>query len=176
MMCNYSLLQYSDEDEAGEDLMLVDSETTKHKVLTCSVISSWSKLVTEEHNEAALISLLNAYRAACHLGPKETGPKIQDSETFCKIYTFMLSEADNVFRVLLKIPSKCKKESLLELKNTSRWKKVKPMIKSYLRSTLFLLKQVTDSEILAFSITRLRASIVFFAVFPSLLSRLIQVI
>ncbi|KAD2394483.1 hypothetical protein E3N88_41460 [Mikania micrantha] len=165
---------YSDEDE--DLIALDDSATTKQKLLTSTVITKWSKLVTKEHNEPALINLLNAYRAACHFGPEETGPTIQDNETFCNIYTFMLREADNIFRVLLKIPSNCKKEALLELKNTSRWKKVQPMIKSYFRSTLFLLKQVTDSEILAFSITRLRASVVFFAVFPSLLNRLIQII
>ncbi|KAJ0865535.1 putative nucleolar complex protein [Helianthus annuus] len=165
---------YSDEDD--DHMELDDTTTTKYKVLTSSVISKWSKLVTEDHNEPALINLINAYRAACHFGPEETGPTIQDSETFCNVYTFMLSEADNIFRVLLKIPINCKKETLLELKNTSRWKKVQPMIKSYFRSTLFLLKQVTDSEILAFSITRLRASIVFFAAFPSLLNRLIQII
>ncbi|KAM0001996.1 putative nucleolar complex protein [Helianthus debilis subsp. tardiflorus] len=165
---------YSDEDD--DQMELDDTTTTKYKVLTSSVISKWSKLVTEDHNEPALINLINAYRAACHFGPEETGPTIQDSETFCNVYTFMLSEADNIFRVLLKIPINCKKETLLELKNTSRWKKVQPMIKSYFRSTLFLLKQVTDSEILAFSITRFRASIVFFAAFPSLLNRLIQII
>ncbi|XP_022006112.1 nucleolar complex protein 2 homolog isoform X2 [Helianthus annuus] len=165
---------YSDEDD--DHMELDDTTTTKYKVLTSSVIGKWSKLVTEGHNEPALINLINAYRAACHFGPEETGPTIQDSETFCNVYTFMLSEADNIFRVLLKIPINCKKETLLELKNTSRWKKVQPMIKSYFRSTLFLLKQVTDSEILAFSITRLRASIVFFAAFPSLLNRLIQII
>ncbi|KAM0020229.1 putative nucleolar complex protein [Helianthus debilis subsp. tardiflorus] len=165
---------YSDEDDDHMELDV--TTTTKYKVLTSSVISKWSKLVTEGHNEPALINLINAYRAACHFGPEETGPTIQDSETFCNVYTFMLSEADNIFRVLLKIPINCKKETLLELKNTSRWKKVQPMIKSYFRSTLFLLKQVTDSEILAFSITRLRASIVFFAAFPSLLNRLIQII
>ncbi|KAK9060478.1 hypothetical protein SSX86_021182 [Deinandra increscens subsp. villosa] len=165
---------YSDEDE---DLMVLDDlDTSKQKVLTSSVLSKWSKLVTEEHNEAAFINLLNAYRAACHFGPEETGPTIQDNETFCNIYTLMLREADNIFRVLLKIPSNCKKETLLELKNTSRWKKTQPMIKSYFRSTLFLLKQVTDSEILAFTLTRLRASILFFAPFPSLLNMLIQII
>ncbi|PWA91244.1 nucleolar complex protein 2 [Artemisia annua] len=175
---NQEMYSDEDEDETNEDLMLIDDSTTKnHKVLTSSAINVLSKMVTEDHNESALISLLNAYRAACHLGPEETGPKIQDSETFCNIYTIMLSEADNIFRVLLKLPSpKCKKEALLELKNTPRWKKTKPMIKTYLRSTLFLLKQVTDSEILAFSINRLRASIVFFAAFPSLLTRLIQII
>ncbi|XP_076889450.1 protein REBELOTE-like [Bidens hawaiensis] len=171
---------YSDEDEDGDgdedNMVLDDSVTANQKILTSSVINKWSKLVTEEHNEPAFINLINAYRAACHFGPEEMGPTIQDSETFCSIYTFMLSEADNIFRVLLKIPINCKKTTLLELKNTSRWKKVQPLIKSYFRSTLFLLKQVTDSEILALSIARLRASLVFFAAFPSLLNMLIQII
>ncbi|XP_076887885.1 protein REBELOTE-like [Bidens hawaiensis] len=171
---------YSDEDEDGDEyednMVLDDSVTTNQKILTSSVINKWSKLVIEEHNEPALVNLLNAYRVACHFGSEETGPTIQDSETFCSIYTFMLSEADNIFRVLLKIPINCKKTTLLELKNTTRWKKVQPLIKSYFRSTLFLLKQVTDSEILAFSIARLRASLVFFAAFPSLLNMLIQII
>ncbi|KAI3789708.1 hypothetical protein L2E82_02511 [Cichorium intybus] len=171
---------YSDEDEIdeGEDLMVLDdSITNKRKVLTISDINSWSNLITKENSESALTNLVNAYRAACHLGHEENGFIIQDNETFCKIYTFMLSEADNIFRGLLKIPSSSrKKDSILELKNTPRWKKVKPMVKSYLRSTLFLLKQVTDLEILAFTITRLRASVIFFAAFPSLLNRVIQIV
>ncbi|KAL4589167.1 hypothetical protein LXL04_002071 [Taraxacum kok-saghyz] len=171
------LQQYSDEDETMEDLtVLDDSATTTRKLLTSSLINKWTKLVTEDHNDSALTSLVNAYRAACHLGHEETEFTIQDNETFCNIYTFMLSEADNIFRSLLKIPSaNRKKDSILELKNTPRWKKVKPMVKSYLRSTLFLLKQVTDSDILAFTISRLRPSIIFFAPFPSLLNRVIQI-
>ncbi|XP_022765342.1 nucleolar complex protein 2 homolog isoform X3 [Durio zibethinus] len=86
------------------------------------------------------------------------------------------SEADNIFRETLGIScSSCKKETILELKNSSKWKTMKPLIKSYLRSTLFLLNQVTDSEILAFSLVRLRASIIFFAAFQPLLHRLIKI-
>ncbi|KAK7271049.1 hypothetical protein RJT34_26639 [Clitoria ternatea] len=43
-----------------------------------------------------------------------------------------------------------------------------------LRSTVFLLNQVTDSEILAFSICRLRASLIFLSAFPSLLCNLLE--
>ncbi|XVE99361.1 hypothetical protein REPUB_Repub03eG0191600 [Reevesia pubescens] len=87
------------------------------------------------------------------------------------------NEADNIFRGMLGIScSGCKKETLLELKNTSKWKTMKPLIKSYLRRTLFLLNQVTDSEILAFSLVRLRTSRIFFAAFRPLLHRLIKII
>lgn len=154
------------------------------KLLTNSAIDSWCKIVGDQHSISALPSLLNGYRAACHYGTSSTSAldaaassySIQNSETFCNILMFMLREADNIFRGLLGIScSSCRKETILDLKNTAKWKSLKPMVKSYLRSTLFLLNQVTDSEILAFSLTRLRASIIFFTTFPSLLRRLIKV-
>lgn len=155
----------------------------KSKLFTSSAISSWCQLVKEQHNVPAFVNLLNAYRAACHYGDESTGvldtgscPQILNSETFCKILTFILTEADDVIRAILGISSSnCKKGTILELKNTSKWKTLRPLIKSYLRSTLFMLNQATDSEILAFSLTRLRASIVLFAAFPPLIHRLIKV-
>ncbi|KAK3015694.1 hypothetical protein RJ639_006183 [Escallonia herrerae] len=179
---------YSDEDETSNniavDLLVQDAAAVNRgKVLTSSIIDSWCKLVTEEHSEPALISLLNAYRAACRYGSESTGlpdtasPRgIPDSETFCNILMLVLHEADTMFRSLLKIPSSnCKKETILELKSTSKWKIFKPLVKSYLRSTLYLLNQVTNSEILAFTLNQLRASIIFFAAFPSLLRRLVKI-
>lgn len=162
----------------------VDSNRNKSKVLSTSLVRSWSKRVKEDHSDSALSSLLNAYRDACHFGTELSGLadddlcyRIQNSEVFCNVIFFMLQEADNIFRGGLKIsPTTFKKETILELKNTLQWKKMKPFVKSYLRSTLFLLNQVTDSQILALSLTRLRTSIIFFAAFPSLLQRLIKVV
>lgn len=88
----------------------------------------------------------------------------------------VLSEADNILRGLLGLSSSRYEEAtVLELKDTPQWVNVKPLIKSYLRSTLSLLDQITDSEILAFALTRLRDSLPFFAAFPYLLQRLIKV-
>lgn len=162
-------------DEDGPHLYL-------NKLLTSSAINSWCHLVKEQHNASAFLSLLNAYRAACHYGAESTGilgsgsgAPMLDCETFCKILMFVLREADDVFREMLGISSNCKRDTILGLKNNSKWKTVRPLIKSYLRSTLFMLNQATDSEILAFSLNRLRASIVFFAAFPLLIRRLIKV-
>uniref|UniRef100_A0A5B7C525 Nucleolar complex protein 2 homolog n=1 Tax=Davidia involucrata TaxID=16924 RepID=A0A5B7C525_DAVIN len=178
---------FSDEDEMSNPGMQSAEEdgsvTNKGKILTSSAINSWCQLVMEEHRESVLTGLLNGYRAACHYGTESFAVpdaaschRIQNSEAFCTILMFMLREADNIFRRLFKVsPSNCRKETILELKNTSKWKTLKPLLKSYLRSTLFLLNEVTDSEILAFSLTRLRPSIIFFAAFPSLLRRLIKI-
>lgn len=175
-------MQYSDEDEESKEakLQLLDeNEATNDegKLFTISAIDLWCKLVKEEHSTPAFVCLLNAYRAACHYGAESSGHQIQNSETFCSILMFVLSEADNMFRRQLQISSvNCKKETLLELKNTSKWQNLKPLVKSYFRSTLFLLDQVADSDILAFALTRLRVSLIFFTVFPSLLIRLIKVL
>ncbi|KAG5557136.1 hypothetical protein RHGRI_007416 [Rhododendron griersonianum] len=177
----------SDEDGTSDHTtQLVDGESpvlNKQKFFTSSVINSLCQRVKEEQNESALISLSNVYHAACHHGTESFGvpetascQRYQNGDTFGHILMFMLREADNIFRGLLKIPSSSnKKEILLELKDAPRWKRLRPLIKSYLRSTLFLLNQLTDSEILAFSLSRLKASMIFFSAFPSLLNRLIKV-
>lgn len=170
---------YSDEDETSNEGM----QSNDGKILTLSAVKFWCRLVKEQHNLSALTCLINGYRAACHYGAKSTGAfdadlcnRIQDSGTFCEILMFMLHEGDSIFRGLLGISSsKCRKETILELKNTSKWKALKPLVKSYLRSTLFLLNQVTDYEILALSLVRLRSSMIYFAAFPSLLHRLIKI-
>lgn len=163
---------YSDEEESDEDGR---ESTDKMGNLSSSTVNSLCELVKEQNNVPAFVRLLNGYRAACHYG-SESPTIVEDSHTFCKILTFMLHEADNIFRKILGISgSNDRKEAILELKNTSKWKTLKPLVKSYLRSTLFLLNEVTDSQILAFALTRLKASIVFFAAFPPLLGRLIKI-
>lgn len=161
-------MQIQNENEPAED---------KGTLFASSTINSWCQLVKEEHNNAALTYLLNAYRAACHYGSESSGHRIENSEAFSNILIFVLSEADNIFRKLLQISStNTKKETILELKNTSKWKNLKPLIKSFLRSTLFLLDQVADSDTLIFVLHRIKASVIFFALFPSLLSRCIKVL
>lgn len=163
---------YSDEEESDEDGR---ESTNKMGNLSSSTVDSLCELVKEQNNVPAFVRLLNGYRAACHYG-SESPTIVEDSHTFCKILAFMLHEADNIFRKILGISgSNDRKEAILELKNTSKWKTLKPAVKSYLRSTLFLLNEVTDSQILAFALTRLKASIVFFAAFPPLLGRLIKI-
>ncbi|KAK6929223.1 Nucleolar complex protein 2 [Dillenia turbinata] len=179
---------YSDEDDKSNrtiQSISEDGSTSENGMtLTCSAVSSCCQLLKEQCSISALTVLLNAYRAACHHGTQSTDVvfggsswKIQNSETFSNIVIFMLQEADGTLRGLLGISSSnCRKEAILDLKNTLKWKTLKPLMKSYLRSTLFLLNQITDSEILAFVLTRLRSSIIFFAAFEPLLQRLIKIV
>lgn len=162
--------------------MDADTHNNEIKILTSSAVDYLRQLVTELQSLSALTSLLNEYRTACHYGAESSGllnnesHRFPSSEAFSKILIFMLNEADDIFRKLLGLSSNLRKEKLSELKNSSKWDTLKPLVKSYLRSTLFLLNQVTETEILAFSLARARASMVFFVAFPPLLRRLIKVL
>lgn len=152
------------------------------RALTLSTVDAWCQLVIEKQSILVLPNLLNGFRAACHYGTDEDADeiscwRIEKREVICKILMFVLQEASGIFRRLLGISSSsCKKETILELKNTAKWKTMKPLLKSYLRSTLYLLDQVTDCQILEFTLSRLRTSVIFFAAFPTLLQRFIKVL
>ncbi|KAH6760377.1 Noc2p family [Perilla frutescens var. frutescens] len=161
----------NDQGEQGEDNLAKD----KAKFLSNDVITTWCQMVREDHSQSALISLLNAYRAASHYGTESVGHRIDNSETFFNILSFTLSNANDVFRGILKISSSSSiKEASQKLKKTSKWNNVKPLVKSFVRSTLFLLNQVTDSDILTFAMARIRTSLIFFIAFPSLIQRLLK--
>ncbi|XP_073130040.1 protein REBELOTE [Henckelia pumila] len=169
---------YSDEDGSDQgELGEGGLATEKGKLLTNSIVNTWFQMSREGRSQSAFTSLLNAYRTACHYGAGSIGHRIDNSETFCNILVLTISNADDIFRGLLQLSSSnCMKETILELKKASKWESLKPLIKSYLRSTLFLLDQVTDRDILAFALTRLRASLIYFVAFPSLVQRLVKVI
>ncbi|XP_073031025.1 protein REBELOTE-like [Primulina eburnea] len=168
---------FSDEDRSDHgELGEGGQATEKGKLLTNSIVNTWFQMIREGCSQSAFISLLNAYRTACHYGAESIGYRIDNSETFCNILVFILSNADDTFRGLLQLSSSnCTKVTILELKKSSKWESLKPLIKSYLRSTLFMLDQVTDRDILAFALTRFRSSLIFFVAFPSLVQRLMKV-
>lgn len=189
---NKAVEPFRDDDASSDEEIFNDDELKQEEqsisfnkgvLLSISVIDSWCHQVKNKHDLSLLTSLINGYRAACHYGSQSTSSvddvsvyNIGNSEAFSKILTFMLREADNLFRQPLGLlSSSCKKEMILELRKTVKWKSLKPLVKSYLRSSLFLLNEVSETEILSFSLARIRASMIFFAAFPSLQRRLIKI-
>lgn len=170
-------------DDGTESVDGESANNNESQFLTSSDVDSWCQLVTEQQSLSAITSLLNGYQTACHYRVESSGVpnadsrhRFQSSETFCKILIFMLNEADSIFRKLLGLSnSNNRKEKLSELKNTSKWNALKPLIKSYLRNTIYFLNQVTETEILTFSLARVRVSMTFLVAFPSLLRRLVKV-
>ncbi|CAA0386580.1 unnamed protein product [Arabidopsis thaliana] len=173
----------SDSDGYLDELVNeTDSDIMKCKVLSRSFLATCCDMVDKEQYVPALVRLLNWYRAACQYGHEPSGiarPNIyydiEDSETFAKVIIFVLQKADHTFRSILGLSDSSTKEKILKLKNNPKWDSLKPLVKSFFRSTLHLVKQAGDLEIISFTLTQLRVSIVFLAAFPDLLKKLIKI-
>ncbi|CAL5419472.1 unnamed protein product [Camellia sinensis] len=197
------LLEFNDEDidedietEMDED-MQEDEETEAHdikhlartadkeaksskNVITSAMVDSWCNAIRKNSNLGAVRSLMRAFRTACHYGDDgedEAKFSIMSSSVFNKIMLFVLSEMDGILRALLKLPpSGGKKETITDLMSTRQWKNYSHLVKSYLGNALHVLNQMTDTEMISFTLRRLRYSSILLATFPSLLRRYIKVL
>jgi nucleolar complex protein 2 len=156
-----------------------DGNYQNAKILTSKTISEWCQLVSKEPKSPALRNLLNAFRDACRYGvhsDNSSMQRIQNTRVFYQIITFVLVESDSIFRALLEIPDDANKGRIMNLKNSKKWQTVDPLLKCYLQNSLNLLSQLTDNKLLAFVLTRLRASAVLFSAYPSTSSTLLKVV
>ncbi|KAF5192495.1 Nucleolar complex protein 2-like protein [Thalictrum thalictroides] len=192
------LLDFDDEDNDEEeeddtelqettDADMEDQETlpektqTPQKTITTAMVDSWCKEIRENSKLSAVRSLLRAFRTACHYGDEhedESSVKFStmSSSVFNKVMLVSLSEMDGILRGLLKMPSAGgKKETIVNLMSTKHWKNYNHLLKSYLGNSLHVLNQMTDTEMISFTLRRLRFSAVFLAAFPSLLRKYIKV-
>ncbi|KAG8093654.1 hypothetical protein GUJ93_ZPchr0012g21658 [Zizania palustris] len=177
---SYRSTEDSDEEDMDcNDIDSNDKNPPNDKILTRTTINEWCQLVAKEPKAPSLRSLLNAYRDACRFGVHSRSPsvqRIQSTEVFYHIISFVLSEADNIFRALLEIPDNVNKGKIMNLRSSKKWQTIEPLIKSYLQNSLGLLNQLTDNQILAFVLTRLRASAVLFSAYPSTSRRLLKIL
>ncbi|XP_004497388.1 nucleolar complex-associated protein 2 isoform X2 [Cicer arietinum] len=193
------LLQFSD-DDVDEDVdtdmededLQVDEDAPKHevqekehksskKVITTSMVDLWCKSIKENGSLNAVRSLMRAFRMACHYGDDEENESmaklsVMSSTVFNKIMLTVLNEMDGILRNLLKLPaSGGRKEIITGLMTTKHWRSHGHIVKSYLGNALHILNQMTDTQMISFTLHRLKYSSLFLAAFPSLLRKYIKV-
>ncbi|KAH6765749.1 Noc2p family [Perilla frutescens var. hirtella] len=176
-----------EEEEVDDDVAeLSDPEAAMEEepsrnVITSAMVDSWIDAVRAEAKLAGVRSLLKAFRHACHYGDDSGDDptakfSTMSSSVFNKIMLFVLNEMDGILRGLLKFPSSGGKEEMVkDLMATKRWKKYNHLVKSYLGNALHTLNQMTDNEMIAFMLRRLKYSSVFLAAFPALLRKYVKV-
>ncbi|XP_072957966.1 nucleolar complex protein 2 homolog isoform X2 [Typha angustifolia] len=187
------LLEFDGEDideDAGTDLdeaVEFEPDTEKEekpprKVITTEMVDSWCKAIKEDGKLGAVQSLLRAFRTACHYGDDgendtEAKFRIISSGVFNKVMVFVLNEMDGILRGLLNAPSSGgKKETIVELMTTKTWKKYGSLMRLYLGNALHILTQMTDEQMISFTLKRVKASAVFLAAFPTLLRKYVKVV
>ncbi|XP_065877234.1 nucleolar complex-associated protein 2 [Euphorbia lathyris] len=191
------LLQFTDQDIEEDDVegsdVHLDEETDVHQfakeeekasktTITTAMVESWCNSALEHGKIGPVRSLMKAFRIACHYGDDGADDSsikftIMSSSVFNKIMSFILSEMDGILRNLLALPaSGGKKENINVLMSTRKWKNYSHLVKSYLGNALHVLNQMTDTDMIAFTIRRLKHSCLFLAAFPNLLRKYIKVI
>ncbi|XP_019096996.1 PREDICTED: nucleolar complex protein 2 homolog isoform X1 [Camelina sativa] len=160
----------------------IPKKVNEQKTITLAMVESWCDSIREDAKLGAVRSILRAYRTACHYGDdtgddQSTKFSVMSSAVFNEIMIFVLSEMDGILRKLLRFPEDTRgtKETVLELTNTRPWKNYNHLLKSYLGNSLHVLNQMTDTEMISFTLRRLKHSSVFLAAFPSLLRKYIKV-
>lgn len=169
------------DDETGRHDMAEKDEKTSPNVITAAMVDSWCNTIRENGKLSAVRSLLRAFKTACHYGDdggddSSTKFSIMSSSVFNKVMLFILSEMDSILRKLLNLPSSGgKKETIIDVMSSKQWKNYNHLVKSYLGNALHVLNQMTDTEMISFTLRRLKYSSIFLAAFPSLLRKYIKV-
>jgi len=108
--------------------------------VTLKQVDAWCRAAKEDGSLGAIRSLLRAYRVACHYGDSEEsvdeGMRIGSSAVYNTLMLFVLKEVDGILRTALGVGPTIEAGAL---KKAQRWKKVEPLMKSYLGNTLHLL-------------------------------------
>lgn len=169
-----------DEGAPEHEVQEKDKKSSK-KVITTAMVDLWCKSIKENGSLNAVRSLMKAFRTACHYGDDEENESmaklsVMSSAVFNKIMLTVLNEMDGILRKLLKIPaSGGRKQIVTDLMSTKQWRTYGHIVKSYLGNALHILNQMTDSQMISFTLHRLKYSSLLLAAFPSLLRKYIKV-
>jgi nucleolar complex protein 2 len=144
------------------------------------MVDSWCN-GAEDGKIGSIRSILQAFRKACHYG-KDQGDNlaakfsVMSGSVLDKVMHFVLKHMDIILRELLGAPSfGGKKETISELMITKSWKQHGNLMRIYLGNALHMITEMTDEQMIAFTIHRVRASAVFLAAFPALLRKYVKV-
>jgi nucleolar complex protein 2 len=199
-----SLLEFGDDDDDDDDDMKDDDgddEGGNDKVhLTASVLASLEKGTFKSHGLKSLKKLVVAYKAACHLSDaadedKGSSPYIIDSsKIFDELMLLCLNRIHEEFHYhLLRseqkeetndiIPAKDDKEATVEddkplnpklLEKAERWPQLRLIIQSFFKSTLHVMSEAKEPDLLVFVLKALAKLNRYLTPFPRLASAMLK--
>ncbi|KAL3684896.1 hypothetical protein R1sor_002918 [Riccia sorocarpa] len=189
------LLDFEDEEEDEEEIEVdenlelpeneeeeTDGPVSKEKegpgaviTLTTAMIDQWSAAVKTKITYHTVRNLLQAFRTACHYGDSEEENQnkkysLASGHVFNRIMVFVLVEMDGILRSMLSSNASGENPNDDNMpkdpRKSPRWKKIEPLVKSFLGNVLHILNQMTDNEMISFTLRRLKSSVPFLNAFP----------
>lgn len=170
-----------DEDEEGGP----KTEQSGSIHLTPKVLKSLAQGTFKSRGISSLRKLIGAYKSACHLAdpgdeggikkrPGETGKNyvIEDSKVFDQLMVMCLNRLHEVFRHHLEIEgeddetAEGKPISPKTLEKAPKWNEIRPLLLSFYHSSLHVISEAKEPELLTFILKALSNYFAFLTPFP----------
>ncbi|KAI9105785.1 Noc2p family-domain-containing protein [Phlyctochytrium arcticum] len=179
-----SLLEFGDEN-ADEDAMEVEDEEEEVEyddgipTVTREMIASWRASMVNTKSLKATRRALMAFRAASAMGDageddQETySYKVEEGAMFNNLILLCMRHVPNVFNHHAYGPAAMNEDGTMPAvqrkglpSNSKKWKKLQPLVKSFLSSLLRILKSMTDVTVLKFVLRESDGFAPYVACFP----------
>ncbi|KAF9903112.1 Nucleolar Complex 2 protein [Linnemannia zychae] len=146
-------------------------------LVTKDMVAAWQSALVEKHSLRALRRLLLAFRAGAHLHDSEDDRtyayKINSPIVFNKLVVTCLKHVIPTFDHHLPIQTTSGGKPK-PVNSGSKYATLQPLIKSFLQNTLFLLKELTDQEMIYFVIRESEKAIRYLVGFPKIAKDLLK--
>ncbi|KAF9167572.1 Nucleolar Complex 2 protein [Actinomortierella ambigua] len=161
------------EKEEFEDVETMDGIP----VVTKDMVAAWQEALVEKHSLRALRRILLAFRAGAHLHDGEDDRtyayKINSPIVFNKLVVAVLKYTIPTLDYHLPT-QKTAGGKAKSVNSGSKYTALQPLIKSFLQNTLFLLKQLTDQDMIYFVVRESEKAIRYLAGFPRIAKDLLK--
>ncbi|KND00855.1 mRNA-binding ribosome synthesis protein NOC2 [Spizellomyces punctatus DAOM BR117] len=156
--------------DVGDELDVEDDDGVT--VVTKEMIASWRASMVNKYSLRAVRKALLAFRAAAATGdPDEEQTfsyKVENGAVFNNILLLCIKHAPSVFNHHAFGSADGEKQRKGLPSNSSKWKKIQPLVKSFLTNLLRILKSMTDTTVIKFVLRESDGSAPYFACFPKL--------
>ncbi|RIB18694.1 Noc2p family-domain-containing protein [Gigaspora rosea] len=138
--------------------------------LTTATLEKLQEAITQSYSLRSLQKLLLAFRAAAHINDDEEkrySYKINDAAVFNNLVVICLKYTTGVFDHHLTRQNKNLTNEKLPYTHR-KWKTLEPLVKSFLSSILYMLKQVTENDMIYFIVRESEKAVPYYACFSKL--------
>lgn len=147
-------------------------------LVTKEMVATWQSALIEKKSLRALRRLLLAFRAGAHLHDAEDNRtyayKINSPVVFNKLVVACLKHIIPTLDHHLPIQTTSGGKPK-PVNSGSKYTTLQPLIKSFLQNTLFLLKELTDQEMIYFVVRESEKAIRYLVGFPKIAKDLLKV-
>mmetsp|Transcript_1793 Transcript_1793/g.2661 ORF Transcript_1793/g.2661 Transcript_1793/m.2661 type:complete len:805 (-) Transcript_1793:93-2507(-) len=190
---------FADVAAAEKDESEPASSGKKQILLTGEVLEKYERSAFAGYGLKGLKNIVSAYRSACHLSdPNDTQKNsrfaIEESDVYDKLMVLCLGRCHDAFRYHLVGPgakdgndtNKSKTDAIAGeiddnqpispkvLVKARRWSEVSPILHVFLKSTLYLLSEAKEPELLTFILQSLAKFTPFITPFPRIAKALLK--